>query len=135
MSFLRKEDALRRTVTSRRMLHAGGAVSPGSYSRRAKNIISSAALIFRITKEVPANMSACALADHCVPEGKPQLAGQMSPDGKPYVPCGPEQRVQRIQNAWTCAKQNLGRTGGAAAARRVPTGRRTRQDILRELGL
>ena len=134
MGFLRKEDALRRTVTSRRMLHTGGAVSPGSYSRRAKNIISSAALIFRITKEVPAAMAACALNDHCVPEAKPQLQGTVAPDGKPYVQCGPEQRTARLQQAYTCAKQNLGRTGGAVRAR-VPIGKRTRQDILKELGL
>lgn len=136
MGFLRPEDALRRTISSRRMLHAGGAVSPGTYSRRSKNIIRSARLIERITKEVPENMQACALTDHCVPENKPQLVGTLSPSGKPYVQCSVDERIKRMETNWGCAKKNMGKTGVAVTGRvTVPRGRRTRQDILRELGL
>lgn len=138
MGFLRPSDALHRTIHSSRMLRPGGKVGSGSYQRRIKNVIQSGRLIHRITKEVPAAMIGnCKMNDHCVPKARPEMLGRTAPDGNPYVDCTDEERIRRIEENWKCAKENLGAVGPTPTAprRRRAVRRRTREDILRELGL
>jgi hypothetical protein len=134
MVFLKKSDITRRPVVSRRMLHPGGAVGPGSYERRIKNIVVSPGLINRITKDVPRAMMACEKPDHCVPLNKPELVGRLAPDGKPYKQCSVEERITRLQEALACAKRNLA-GGGALHAERIPVRKGRARQILEELGL
>lgn len=139
MGFLRPSDALYRTVHTSRMLRPGGEVSPGSYQRRIKNVVQSARLIDRITKEVPGAMIGnCKMSDHCVPRGKPELLGKIAPDGNPYVSCTDEERIRRLKEAWKCAKEHMKGHAVAPGARipvRIRPARRTREEILSELGL
>lgn len=138
MGFLRPSDALYKTVHSSRMLRPGGKVGSGAYQRRIKNVIQSARLIDRITKEVPATMIGnCKMTDHCAPRNKPELVGKIAPDGNPYVACTDEERIRRLEKNWECAKRNLGGRERAVAPRVAvrPVARRTREDVLRELGL
>jgi len=115
------------------MLHPGGNVGPGVYERRNKNYISSPGLIKRITKDVPRRMMECEQKDHCVPLAKPELVGKIAPDGKPYVACSVEERVNRLKMALNCAKRQL--RGGATVGEEIIPRRRRAGQILEELGL
>lgn len=108
MVYLTKADFSRRPVTSSRMLGPGGVVGTGTYTRRAKNIISSPRLIARM-KEAAKQMQACKLNDACVPMGRADLVGKPVPGkpGKVYVDCTEEERTRRLENTVACARTNL----------------------------
>lgn len=104
MSYLRKADFTRRTVTSSLMLHAGGGVGPGSYERRTKNIIESPALIRRMS-QVAGDMQQCALSDACTRD--PNKVGTMNAKGKVYKMCGIDECASRLKEANACARRVL----------------------------
>ena len=114
MYLLRPETFTRRVVFNPRMLKPGGAVGPGSYTRRAKNVVVSPGLIARNEFTARAMVENCSLKDKCVPKGMEHLAGQPVPGkpGKVYVECTDEERARRLQAARECARKVLSSKGG-----------------------
>ena len=105
MSYLRKSDFTQRSVASSLMLKPGGGSGPGTYSRRAKNMIESPRLLRRMADAGAAMKAACSLGDHCT--GNSALVGKTAPDGKPYRMCDISERKARLEAARTCAKSTL----------------------------
>jgi len=104
MTYLRKADFTRRTVSSSLMLHANGGVGPGSYERRVKNIISSPNLIRRMN-QVSGDMQQCALADACTRD--PAKVGTVNSKGKPFRLCSLDECAARLKEANACARRVL----------------------------
>lgn len=105
MAYLRKSDFTTKSVTSSLMLHKGGVAGPGTYTRRAKNMIESPKLLRRMADAGAAMRASCSLSDHCT--GNPSLVGKMAPDGKPYKACDIAERKARLEAARACAKATL----------------------------
>ena len=104
MTYLRKADFTRRTVTSSLMLHAGGGVGPGSYERRTKNIIESPNLLRRMS-QVAGDMQQCSLPDACTRD--PRKVGTMNAKGRVYKLCGIDECASRLKEANSCAQRVL----------------------------
>lgn len=104
MSHLRIADFTRRPVTSSLMLHKNGGVGPGSYVRRAKNVISSPGLLRRMS-QVSGDMQQCALADACTRD--PAKVGTMNSKGKPFRMCSVDECAARLKEANACASRVL----------------------------
>jgi len=120
MYLLRPETFTRRVVFNPRMLRPGGVVSPGSYTRRAKNVPVSPGLIARNEFTARIMVEQCRLADKCAPQGMPWLVGQPVPGkpGKVYVSCTVEEAARRLQAARECARKALATKGGVYS--RIP---------------
>jgi len=114
MYLLRPETFTRRVVFNPRMLKPGGAIGPGSYTRRAKNVVVSPGLIARNEFTARAMVENCSLPDKCVPKGMDHLVGQPVPGkpGKVYTACTDEERARRLQAARECAIRTLSTKGG-----------------------
>jgi hypothetical protein len=114
MYLLRPETFTRRVVFNPRMLKPGGAVGPGSYTRRAKNVVVSPGLIARNEFTARVMIENCRLPDKCVPKGMDHLVGQPVPGkpGKVYTACTDEERARRLQAARECAQRVLATKGG-----------------------
>jgi len=114
MYMLRPETWTRRVVFNPRMLHPGGTIAPGSYSRRNKNVVTSPGLVARNEFTARVMAEECKLADKCAPQDKPWLAGQPVPGspGKTYVKCTAEEAARRLQAARECARKVLSTKGG-----------------------
>lgn len=108
-------DHTEKSVRNPRMLHPGGSVGPGSYTRSRHNTPTSGGLLTRM-KETSRIMTAnCRLNDKCRPANlSPKVVGQPVPGnpGKVYVECTDDERVRRLQNARQCAITNLATKGG-----------------------
>jgi len=124
MYLLRPETWTRRVVFNPRMLKPGGAVGPGSYTRRNKNVVVSPGLIKRNEYTARAMIENCSLPDKCVPKGRDDLAGQPVPGkpGKVYVTCTDEERARRLQQARECAIRVLSTKGGIYGRSRITGG-------------
>ena len=105
MSYLRKSDFTTKSVSSSLMLQKGGGSAPGTYTRRAKNMIESPRLLRRMADAGAAMKANCSLSDHCT--GNSALVGKTAPDGKPYKMCDISERKARLEAARNCAKSTL----------------------------
>ena len=105
MAYLTKPDFVRRSVSSSLMLQKGGGSGPGTYTRRAKNMIESPRLLRRMADAGAAMKANCSLSDHCT--GDPKKVGTTGPDGKPYKMCDLAERKARLEAARNCAKSTL----------------------------
>ena len=105
MSYLRKADFTTKSVSSSLMLKPGGGSGPGTYTRRAKNMIESPRLLRRMADAGAAMKAACSLSDHCTGDAK--KVGGTAPDGRPYRMCDISERKARLEAARTCAKSTL----------------------------
>ena len=121
MVYLIRQDFTQRVVVNPFMLHKGGVVKPGTYSRRAKNIISSPILRRRMEQAAELMIENCSLPDACTTN--PDRVGKVRVTKrgvrKVMRLCTPEEIQERIRNARECAARVLavpvgGGAGGAA---------------------
>jgi len=116
--FLVKQDFTQKTVLNPYMLHKGGVVKPGTYTRRAKNIISSPILRRRMEQAAELMIENCSLPDACTTN--PDRVGKVRVTKrgvrKVMRLCTPEEIQERIRNARECAARVLAVPVGGGGA-------------------
>ena len=115
MSHLAMVDFTFRRVQNPRMLHSGGVVAPGSYTRTRRNTPISPGLLARMRFTAGTMAANCRLADKCLPTGMSRAAlGQVVPGkpGKVYVECTADEAARRLRTARECAIRQLSTKGG-----------------------
>jgi len=113
--YLTPQDFTQKVVHNPRMLHPGGTVGPGKYTRTRHNTPTSPGLLARMKETAKIMIANCRLNDKCKPKHMPdRVIGQPVPGqpGKVYVDCTDEERARRLQNARQCAINNLATKGG-----------------------
>lgn len=112
---LSKIDFTQRVVHNPRMVHKGGDVYAGDYSRTRWNVVTSTGLLDRndyVAKEVRA---ACRLGDKCLPSGMSRGAvGRPVPGspGKTYTECTADEAIRRLTANLGCVTPILSTSGG-----------------------
>ena len=118
MVYLVKQDFVLKPVLNPYMLHKGGVVKPGTYTRRAKNIISSPVLRRRMEQAAELMIANCSLPDACTtnPDNVGKVRVTKRGVRKVMRLCTPEEVQERIRRARECAATTLatGPVGGGA---------------------